>query len=162
MFSTSLLRSRSGFSAIVYEDKYLFVVGGNDGRILNKVEALDLDTYEWRKFARMHTKRDELAVTLGPDGKIYAIGGYGGADRTCLSSAERYDPRTDEWEQIAPMQSPRRALAAVALPDGVYAIGGYNGKQYLNTVERYDELTNEWVLVSSMSKARCTLSACSS
>ena len=24
-------------------------------------------------------KRDELAVALGPDGKIYAIGGYGGA-----------------------------------------------------------------------------------
>jgi influenza virus NS1A-binding protein len=156
------LRPRSGFSSIVYDDSLLYIIGGNDGRILNKVEALDLNTNTWKKFARMKTKRDELAVTLGPDGKIYAIGGYGGADRTCLNTAERYDPKTDEWEVIAPMQSPRRALAAVALPDGVYAIGGYNGKQYLNTVERYDETKNEWVMVQSMNKSRCTLSACSS
>jgi influenza virus NS1A-binding protein len=40
----------------------------------------------------MNMKRDELAACLGPDNKIYAIGGYGGGDNTCLSSAERYDP----------------------------------------------------------------------
>ena len=26
----------------------------------------------------MKYKRDELAVTLGPDGKLYAVGGFGG------------------------------------------------------------------------------------
>jgi hypothetical protein len=30
----------------------------------------------------------------------------------------------------------RRALSLVALPDGVYAIGGYNGKDYLSSVEK--------------------------
>lgn len=29
----------------------------------------------------MRSRRDELAVTLGPDGKIYAIGGYGGQEK---------------------------------------------------------------------------------
>ena len=65
---------------------------------MNKVEALDLHTQEWKKFSRMKTKRDELAITLGPDGKIYAIGGYGGPERSCLNTAERYDPVTDTWE----------------------------------------------------------------
>jgi len=36
------------------------------------------------------------------------------------------------------MQQARRALAVVALPDGIYAIGGYDGKQYLATVEKFD------------------------
>lgn len=36
------------------------------------------------------------------------------------------------------MKEARRALAAVALPDGIYAIGGYDGRQYLATVEKFD------------------------
>jgi hypothetical protein len=35
------------------------------------------------------------------------------------------------------MSESRRALNAVALPDGIYVLGGYNGKEYLNTTERY-------------------------
>jgi len=32
------------------------------------------------------------------------------------------------------MEEGIRALSAVALPDGVYILGGYNGKEYLNYV----------------------------
>jgi influenza virus NS1A-binding protein len=110
----------------------------------------------------MNMKRDELAACLGPDNKIYAIGGYGGGDNACLSSAERYDTDTGKWELIAPMKEARRALTAVALPDGIYAIGGYNGKEYINSVERYDPINNEWVTVKSMKHARCTLAAVAS
>lgn len=60
------------------------------------------------------------------------------------------------------MKEARRALTAVALPDGIYAIGGYNGSEYVSTVERYDVFTNEWVSVRSMKNARCTLSAVAS
>ena len=34
------------------------------------------------------------------------------------------------------MEEGVRALSAVALPDGVYMLGGYNGKEYLNTVQK--------------------------
>ena len=89
-------------------------------------------------------KRDELAVALGPDGKVYAIGGYGGSNTlsianddtqdkqatasNCLRTAERFDFATGQWEMLPEMNEARRALAAVALPDGIYAIGGYDGK----------------------------------
>lgn len=36
------------------------------------------------------------------------------------------------------MNEGRRALAAVSMPDGIYAIGGYNGKDYISSVEKYD------------------------
>lgn len=35
-----------------------------------------------------------------------------------------------------------RALCAVALPDGIYVLGGYNGKEYLNTVQKYFHILN--------------------
>jgi Kelch motif len=55
-----------------------------------------------------------------------------------LNSAERYDPSTGKWEELPPMLESRRSLALVAMPDGVYAIGGYNGSNYLATVEKFD------------------------
>jgi len=67
-----------------------------------------------------------------------------------------------EWEELPPMQEARRALAAVALPDGIYAIGGYDGRQYLATVEKYDLQKQQWQYVRSMNTARCTLSAVAS
>jgi hypothetical protein len=105
-------------------------------------------------------------VALGPDGKIYSIGGYGGGSSSnshnvnladdkdnnstgkdsngkgtnqtsnCLRTAERFDFSKGEWEMLPEMNEARRALAAVALPDGIYAIGGYDGKQYLSSVEK--------------------------
>jgi len=76
-----------------------------------------------------------------------------------LNEVERYDPAKGVWEKIASLNTPRRALAAVTLPDGIYAIGGYDGENYLSTVEKYEESTNEWVFVASMNYPRCTLSA---
>mmetsp|Transcript_7549 Transcript_7549/g.6906 ORF Transcript_7549/g.6906 Transcript_7549/m.6906 type:complete len:134 (+) Transcript_7549:76-477(+) len=60
---------------------------------------------------------------------------------------------------LAPLNEHRRALAVVALPDGVYALGGYNGSDYLLTVERYDLSKDCWEYVKSMNNARCTFSA---
>ena len=105
-------------------------------------------------------KREEHGLTIGPDRKLYAIGGFDG--KKCLSSAERYDPQTNTWEEIASLRTPRRSLCAVALPDGVYALGGYNGDKYLESVERYDTVKNEWVPISSMNKAKCTMAAVAS
>eukprot|EP01017_Pseudomicrothorax_dubius_P000880 TRINITY_DN0_c2860_g1_i1.p1 TRINITY_DN0_c2860_g1~~TRINITY_DN0_c2860_g1_i1.p1 ORF type:complete len:105 (+),score=8.82 TRINITY_DN0_c2860_g1_i1:2-316(+) len=47
-------------------------------------------------------------------------------------------------------------------PDGVYAIGGFDGHNYLCTVERFDEGTNAWVYINSMNYSRCTHSAINS
>jgi influenza virus NS1A-binding protein len=154
-------KARSGFAACVKRDEgKIFFCGGNSSSVLRKFDCLDLKKGKWSKLSEMIQKRDELAVALGPDGKIYAIGGYGGGgsssminnntaneggviDKTdhksssnCLRTAERYDFTTGQWEMLPEMNEARRALAAVALPDGIYAIGGYDGKQYLDSVEK--------------------------
>ena len=53
-----------------------------------------------------------------------------------MSSAERFDLKTNKWEKLPSLNEPRRALSLVALPDGIYAIGGYSGKEYLSSVEK--------------------------
>ena len=77
----------------------------------------------------------------------------------CLNSVEKYNLTTGVWEPAASMNVPRRALATVTLADGIYAIGGYDGANYLNTVERYDEEKDQWVVVAPLNHARCTLAA---
>jgi influenza virus NS1A-binding protein len=54
------------------------------------------------------------------------------------------------------MIQPRRALSVVTLADGIYAIGGFDGQNYLNSVEKYDEFSNSWTMICSMVHARCT------
>ncbi len=107
----------------------------------------------------MLTKREEHGLAIGPDRKVYAVGGFDG--KACLAAAERYDPRTGQWEKIADLKTARRSLCAVALPDGIYAIGGYDGTRYLGTVERYDSTKDKWVSMPSMNKPKCTMSAVS-
>ena len=75
-----LPKPRSGFASCVKkEDGKIFFCGGNSGSVVRKFDCLDLKKGKWSRCPDMLHKRDELAVALGPDGKIYAIGGYGGS-----------------------------------------------------------------------------------
>ena len=68
----------------------------------------------------------------------------------------RYDPKTDTWTLVAPISSPRDAVGVCLLGDKIYAVGGYDGQQYLNDVECYDPQSNEWSKVSHISKFKVT------
>jgi N-acetylneuraminic acid mutarotase len=119
---------------------------------------LELPAGRWHTATPMQQRRDELAACIGPDEKIYVVGGYGGGENNCLDTAERYDLNTGRWEMLAKLSEGRRALSVVALPDGIYAIGGYSGQQYLASVERYDIYKNVWTKIEAMVSPKCTLS----
>ena len=77
-------KARSGFAACVKRDEArIYFAGGNSGSgsqgsVLRKFDCLDLKKGKWSRLADMLSKRDELSTCFGPDGKIYALGGYGG------------------------------------------------------------------------------------
>ena len=105
--------------------------------------------------------RDELAI-CAYENAIFAIGGFGGSCNnylnlvnTCLKTVEVFT--SGKWGHCGPLNIPRRALAAVSLPDGIYAVGGFDGTQYLNSVEKYED--GRWTLIEPMIHPRCTLSA---
>ena len=41
----------------------------------------DLETKKWTRLPDLTEKRDELAIALGEDQKIYAVGGFGGKSK---------------------------------------------------------------------------------
>ena len=129
--------------------------------------ATTVVTGQWQSVASMPMARGGLVVVRGPDGRFYAIGGYGSTafGSSYLSTVEIYDPKTNAWTTGAPMPTRRGYMAATLGPDGlIYVIGGSNragdsGLSWLNTVEAYDPATNSWTTVASVSIPRYGLAA---
>lgn len=83
----------------------------------------------WLPVASMHMRRSDLAAALGPDGRVYALGGVNG-DGDAQASVEAYTPATNRWALVASMLISRSQFAAVTAPDGrLYAVnGGWRGR----------------------------------
>ena len=100
----NLQKKRSGFG-VVSIDHLIYIIGGNDGdSILSSFECLNTETGEWKKKESMAEPRDELAVCVGKDNIIYAIGGFGGKNNEPLRSVECYDPATEKWMCLPSLQ----------------------------------------------------------
>lgn len=136
----------------------LYAVGGRDGSsCLKSVECFDPHTNKWTACTAMSKRRGGVGVSTC-NGFLYAVGGHEApaSNPTCcrFDCAERYDPKTDQWTMIAPMCTPRDAVGVCLLGDRLYAVGGYDGQQYLHDVECYDPVTNEWTKVASLCTGR--------
>lgn len=134
---------------------------GNDGKICviggesyeaglyysNLTQIYDPITDTWTNGTQMLTGRSELGVVKGPDGSIYAFGGYNG---TALSVVEAYNPSTGTWTKKASMPKPKLEFGAVLGPDNkIYIIGGgadysNNWAPFYDSVEVYDPKTDTW------------------
>ncbi|XP_071088582.1 kelch-like protein 5 isoform X3 [Haliotis cracherodii] len=151
----STTRSTVGVASLAGK---LFAVGGRDGSsCLKSVECFDPHTNKWTHCTPMSKRRGGVGVATC-NGFLYAVGGHEApaTNPTCsrFECAERYDPKTDQWTMISPMSSPRDAVGLCPLGDKLFAVGGYDGQQYLNDVESYDPITNEWTKVASLCTGR--------
>jgi N-acetylneuraminic acid mutarotase len=138
------------------DDGKIYVIGGEPETwpspiCTNKTQIYDPKTDTWTTGADMPTARSLLGVVKGPDGLIYAMGGYNGS---VLSVVEAYDPSTDTWIKKAPMPSPKLEFGVVLGPDKkIYVIGGgtsygNNFGPFFNTIEIYDPETDTWTIPS--------------
>lgn len=55
-----------------------------------------------------------------------------------------YDPTRNEWKMIGNMTSARSNAGIAAVGNTIYAVGGFDGNEFLNTVEVYNLESNEW------------------
>ncbi|XP_014235345.2 kelch-like protein 5 [Trichogramma pretiosum] len=148
---------RSTVGVAVLNDK-LYAVGGRDtSSCLNTVECYDPHSNKWTSCAPMSKRRGGVGVGV-LNGCLYALGGHDAPSSNPHASrfdcVERYDPKTDTWTDVAPMSVARDAMGVCVLGDKLYAVGGYDGQQYLALVEAYDPLLNQWEQVTPLKSGR--------
>ena len=99
------------------------------------------DTKDWPPFWGGTRNHHASVVLVHPDKKTEAIVVIGG--RQNLNSVDsvlllNVGEETKKWREGPPLKVPRSYHAAVVCNDGVYAIGGYGGRNALDTIERID------------------------
>lgn len=147
----SMPTARYGAAAAVGPDGRIYVAGGENGAVeygqfLAAFEVYDPTSDTWTEAAPLPTARTGLALVLGNDGRLYAIGGYSTTTADGYScEVDAYDPRTDSWASVPNLNVCRGDLAAVTDSKGViYAMGGrgaptsQNVTGILNTVELFN------------------------
>jgi N-acetylneuraminic acid mutarotase len=138
----------------------IYTIGGRDFRgpngNLGSVEAYDPATDTWTPKAPMPTPRHAFTATLGPDGRIYAVGGNPASRFT--DTLEIYDPVKDAWSTGAPMLYPQECACSSSTPGPAGEVLVFGGRDLhqraLMTVVAYNPRTNTWRALAPLSQAR--------
>jgi len=103
------------------------------------------------------TERSQPGVTVGFDGAIYAIGGYGRDPKEPLKTAEKWYEGQAAWQSIKPMSVERGIAGVITDSFGhIWATGGIAYDQsILDTVEIYDPASDMWQPGPSLNEVRC-------
>ena len=141
----------------------LYLVGGYtaDGahqHFLDSLYRYNMNTQKWLEMSFMDHKRCYVSTAVVED-KIYAFGGHSGGVNGRLKSAEVYCPVRNQWDKISDMNCSRSDFASTVYNQAIYAIGGFNGDEYLNSIEKYDVASNNWTIVGRMVTPRSGASA---
>jgi N-acetylneuraminic acid mutarotase len=135
--------SRVAFGLVKLPDGRVLMVGGFTGRAWRErrnvasAAIYDAKTAQWRDTRPMKEARAGFSITLLPDGRVLAAGGWANSGFE-LASAELFDPATEVWQPVASMNVARRNHRAALLPGGsVLVIGGSTafGGKYLSSCE---------------------------
>jgi N-acetylneuraminic acid mutarotase len=159
---TSMPTARKSLAAVALGGD-IYAIGGenilnNQPNYLDTVEVYIPSTDTWTTVAPLPDARSGLAATVGPDGRIYAIGGYS-PGCACTTEVTAYSPITNTWTSVAPLPTGRRFLDAVTGADGnIYAVGGLTDASTDTTeVDVYNAATNTWTVGPSLNTARDSL-----
>ncbi|MBN1370953.1 MAG: hypothetical protein JW987_03255 [Anaerolineaceae bacterium] len=113
---------------------------------------------DWTATGTMNARRAYFTLSVLPDGKALAAGGYyNDGSPHYLNSSEIYDPLTNTWVATDnSMTTARRNHTATVLLDGrVLVAGGESATgTETNTAEIFDPATGLWTVTGSMNQKR--------
>jgi len=144
----------------------IYAIGGRDrskpGNGLSTVEAYDPAAGTWTQMAPMPTPRHGQAATVGPDGRIYVLGGTNDKLFFC-DVVEIFDPVKNSWTKGTPMPYGQECAVATFTsgPDGeVLVFGGWDTrKRPISSAVAFNPRTNEWRSLPTLPGARAASGA---
>lgn len=171
---TSMLEPRVQFGLAATATN-VYVAGGTSSSAgaLAAMDVYTIATGAWTQGSPLPTASASLVLLAGPDGKIYAIGGYVPANTVATTVGNSpttysidYTPSAvytpaGAWASM-PEPSTRLLEAGATGPDGkLYVIGGLVGSTLTATtsVEAYDTTAGSWTDVADIPTPRARLAA---
>lgn len=134
-----------GYASTVIDGK-IHIVGGSrnpassgSSSFVASHQVYDPQTNNWTTASNLpsYAAYGAAASTTGfmAPSRLFFIGGY---FSTAFTGANQmYNPQNDSWNSEKVMPTPRAYLGLAVVNDVLFAIGGFDGKNWLNTVERY-------------------------
>ena len=154
----SLPTARTANSSVLLPNGNLLVVGGvmtiGGDHPLTECDLYNPITRVWTVTGSLLTTREVPTVTLLPNGKVLAAGGYD-VSTGAVATVELYDPSTGLWVTGVSLNTPRASHTATLLANGkVLVTGGFLGSDRLTTSEIYDPSSGAWTPSGSLHMGR--------
>jgi N-acetylneuraminic acid mutarotase len=145
---SSIPTSVFGYASAVMNGK-IYIAGGSTGPITQQSasytasnQVYDPQTDNWSSAANLPTLTSygASAATQGylAPTQMYVVGGYSLSNLSNITQA--YNPGNNSWVTGASLSSPIAYLSLAVVNDILYAIGGFDGQNWLNTVEQYNPI----------------------
>ena len=134
-----------GYASAVIDGK-IHIIGGSknpssgDTTVFdNAHQVFDPQTGTWNLAANIPTPTTNggaiATQNLMAPSSLYDIGGF--FSNTYSGETQIYNPNNNSWTTGIPMPTHRAYLSVAIINDLIYAIGGFDGTNWLNTVEVY-------------------------
>lgn len=153
-----------GPAAVTAGDGTIYVVGGyiGGGITTAAVETFSpgssAGTGSFGSAPSLSYARFEESAVLGPDARIYVLGGRPDVTTSpipTVSQVEAYTPGGTSWATVTTMPTPRMGMAAGLGPDGrIYAFGGFAASAAISSTpyaEAYDP--GQWSVAKRLGNA---------
>jgi N-acetylneuraminic acid mutarotase len=148
---TGLPGGRGYLAAAADDGGHIYVLGGegNPGASTEPF-VYSIATGTWTQLPSMPSSNSDMGAAVGPDGRVYAIGGFRGS-----RLVQVYDPSSHTWSEAAPLPTRVQDPMVVTLGARLYVIGGYNAQHtkdegMLRALFAYDPTTDSWQRLQRM------------
>ena len=134
-----------GYASAVANNK-IYIMGGSldalkmeNTLITGANQVYDPQNDTWNLAAKLPNV-DSYGAAAATEGfmapaRIYCVGGYSGGEFS--GQAQAYNSANNSWSIVDSMPTPRAYLGVVVVSDVLYAIGGFDGINWLDVNEQY-------------------------